>query len=151
MSTLDSPSSSIESLNAFAEMLDHHGPDMNNWPAALRESAASLMAQSTQAELLVDEARALESLLQGLQIEPAASGLSGRIVASLPGDPWQHLIDWFASNLWRPLLIATAPLAVGFLVGLLQQDLSPLRDQQLAEELSQMVFSNQFEELPDEN
>jgi hypothetical protein len=151
MSRSESAAGSIESLNTFTEAMDSHGPDIDSWPLPLREPAALFLAQSAQAERLLLEARTLETLLQRLQVEPAATGLSTRIVASLPVDRWQRTADWFTSNLWRPLLVATAPLVLGFLIGVLQQDVSSLRDQLLAEELSQMVFSNDFEELPYEN
>lgn len=139
-------------LKSFSEMLDQHGPDPAGWPTGLRSEAHRLIERSPEAEKRLEEARMLKSILADLSPEPAPDFLRSRILVSLPLDRWTRLADWFGSALWRPALAASAALAFGFLIGVLQQSTTQqvTADQYLADELSLLAFSNSFEELPDE-
>lgn len=87
----------------------------------------------------------LDQALERLPIEPAAAGLSERIMAELPEDPWQRFSNWLTASLWRPALAAAFSLALGFVIGFYQTDPT---DQDLVDDLSMLAFSADFEELP---
>ena len=139
-------------LKSFCELLDRHGPDPADWPTGLRSEARQLIERSPEAEKRLEEARMLELMLADLPPEPAPEFLRSRILVSLPADRWTRLADWFGNALWRPALAASAALAFGFVIGVLQQSTAQqvTADQYLADELSLLAFSNSFEELPDE-
>jgi hypothetical protein len=135
-------------LPTFREHLDRYGADLERWPEDQR-GAARQLAGSVEASRLVDQARALDAMLLAMEAKDPPPGLAGRILASLPQDRLSGLLDWLAAAFWRPALAATASLALGFLIGVLAP--AQLSDQQLADELSLMTFSDPLQELIDED
>ena len=142
MSTMD--------LSTFADCADRFGPDLNRWPEPRRGAARALVADSAEARALLVRVRSLDDRLNALAREPAPAHLAPRILASLPKDRWAELTEWFRAALWRPALAATLPLALGFIIGALPIGPTEPNDQHLAYALSLLVFSEQFQELPDE-
>ncbi len=139
-------------LEQFNELLDQHGPTIDTWPAALREDAQALLAASPEAADALADAQTLANLLTAMPAAPAPGHLAAKIVASAADvdDPWQRLLDWLGARLWRPVLAAGLPLAVGFAVGMTQ--IAPNEeDAYLAADLGLMAFSAQYLELSDED
>ena len=50
---------------------------------------------------------------------PAPPDLAGQISSTVE-DPWQRILAWFSAALWRPVLATGLPLALGFVIGLVQ-------------------------------
>ena len=103
-------------VQRFEELLDRHGAEPAQWPAAWREQALKLLKSSEDAKRLYDEARLLHDTLDTMLVEaPTPLGLKTRILANTPRrDPW---LDWFTVRMWRPVVLGCLPLAVGFAVG----------------------------------
>lgn len=103
-------------LQRFEALLDRHGAEQADWPAALREQALKLLESSEEARRLYDEARLLDDTLDAILVEaPQPLGLKTRVLGNTPRrDPW---LDWFTVRMWRPVVLGCLPLAVGFAVG----------------------------------
>lgn len=69
--------------DGFADLVDLHGPDAERWPARLRPAAASLLARSAEARLILEGARLTEELLLALPHSPAGAELR-RAIAAIP-------------------------------------------------------------------
>ena len=118
-------------VQRFEALLDRHGADQADWPAALREQAVKLLESSDDAQRLYDEARLLDEALDTILVEtPTPLGLKTRIFANTSRrDPW---LDWFTVRIWRPVVLGCLPLAVGFAVGAnFADDATDLEDQVL--------------------
>lgn len=123
-------------LDEFEEALDEHGPDVEDWPANLRDVARLLLDQSSEArDLLHDELR-LAAAFAMQPVPKAPSGLADRIVlramAESALDPaqvsvpvqrawsvaavWNALADLFPQPRYRYAFALTACFAIG-LVG----------------------------------
>ena len=103
-------------IQQFEALLDRHGAEPTDWPAALRERALALVDSSTDAQRLFEDAQLLDRTLDAvLDDVPRPLGLKTRILANAqPRDPW---LDWFTIRIWRPAALACLPLVVGFAVG----------------------------------
>lgn len=125
-------------LEEFEEALDEHGPDVEDWPANLRDAARLLLDQSSEArDLLHDELRLAAAF--AMQPAPKApSGLAERIVlramAESAPEPapvpvpvpvqrtwsvaglWNALAEFFPQPRYRYAFALTACFAIG-LVG----------------------------------
>lgn len=119
-------------LEEFEEALDEYGPDVEDWPANLRDAARLLLDQSSEArDLLHDELR----LAAAFAMKPAPkapSGLADRIVlrAMVESAPapvpvrrtwpvaalWNALAEFFPQPRYRYAFALTACFAIG-LVG----------------------------------
>ncbi|HEX6957423.1 MAG TPA: hypothetical protein VF194_05490 [Ferrovibrio sp.] len=75
-------------LERFAMLVEAYGTDPGCWPAAERAAAQSLLAADTEAQRLLREAAALDSLLSSppAAIEPSAA-LRARILAQIAPRP----------------------------------------------------------------
>lgn len=115
----------------FEALLDRHGAEQADWPAALRQQALKLLESSDDAKRLYDDARLLDDTLDTILVQaPRPLGLKTRILANTPRrDPW---LDWFTVRIWRPVVLGCLPLAVGFAVGAnFADDATDLEDQVL--------------------
>ena len=115
----------------FEALLDRHGAEQADWPAALRQQALKLLESSDDAKRLYDDARLLDDTLDTILVEaPRPLGLKTRILANTPRrDPW---LDWFTVRIWRPVVLGCLPLALGFAVGAnFADDAADLEDQVL--------------------
>ncbi len=135
-------------LKTFNDHLDHLGPELDVWPAGLRDQAERLLAASPEAADALADALTLQNLLQAMQEVPAPGYLASRISANAEeNDPWQRLLGWLAGAIWRPVLAAGLPFAFGFAIGMVQAP-QTTDDAHLAAELGLLAFSSSFEELP---
>ncbi len=64
----------------FAELLDRLGPDLETWPPVLAIEARGLLASSSAARLLLDEAQRLDRLVR--RPAPDVADLKARILAA---------------------------------------------------------------------
>lgn len=135
-------------LNTFNDLLDRYGPALDTWPTASRPDAEALLSTSSEAADAQADAQTLANLLAAMPDVPAPGHLAGRIVAEAGEmeDPWQRLLDWLGGRLWRPLLAAGLPLALGFAVGMAQLPAAE-EDAYLAAEVGLMAFSPTYAEL----
>ncbi|MGD8416200.1 MAG: hypothetical protein PVH91_04010 [Pseudomonadales bacterium] len=146
---------STMNLKTFTDHLDRFGPDLVSWPEPARQPARVLLDTSEAARAAHRAATTVDRLLHALPAEPAPSHLPARILAAIEptrqrtADPLLRLTEWFAGALWRPVLAACIPLAVGFALGVAVAP-GATADQYLAESLGLLPFSASFdEELPD--
>jgi hypothetical protein len=65
----------------FEDLIDRLGEDLSRWPAGQRQAAEELVASSTAARGLYEEAQALRRALAGPPVR-APAGLADRIVAA---------------------------------------------------------------------
>ncbi|MCY4427014.1 MAG: hypothetical protein OXC05_08285 [Halieaceae bacterium] len=129
-------------IEQFAELLDSHGAEPARWPETLRSRALMLVAAEPAAQSLLQEAHRLEAALNALPAPAAPIGLKSRIIARLPSvTPIflpDRMLDWLTTALWRPLLLASLPLAFGFTLGVgVYQDTGEPEDS-----LALLVFSD---------
>ena len=68
-------------VGTFEDLIDRLGEDLSLWPDAQRVAALELLASSTDARALHDEARALRQILASPPVR-APAGLADRIVAA---------------------------------------------------------------------
>lgn len=68
-------------VGAFEDLIDRLGEDLSLWPDAQRVAALELLASSTDARVLHDEARMLRQVLASPPVR-APAGLADRIVAA---------------------------------------------------------------------
>ena len=68
-------------VGAFEDLIDRLGEDLSLWPDAQRVAALELLASSTEARVLHDEARILRQVLASPPVR-APVGLADRIVAA---------------------------------------------------------------------
>ena len=68
-------------VTEFEELIDRLGEDLSRWPDDRRLPAEALLAQSSAAQALLDEARILRQALAAPAVR-APKGLADRIVAA---------------------------------------------------------------------
>ncbi|MCP3387309.1 hypothetical protein NLM27_00750 [Bradyrhizobium sp. CCGB12] len=68
-------------VTEFEELIDRLGEDLSLWPDDRRSPAEDLLAQSSAAQALLEEARALRHALAAPPVR-APAGLADRIVAA---------------------------------------------------------------------
>lgn len=67
------------SPNRFQELLEVHGAALDTWPEAERAGAVRLVAASTEARRLLEDAKRLDLALDGLQPPPPSDLLRARL------------------------------------------------------------------------
>lgn len=116
-------------LDEFEEALDEHGPDVEDWPASLRDAARLLLDQSAEARQLLDDELRLAAAFAMQPAPKAPAGLADRIVlramtesAPLPvpvrrtwsvGAFWNALAELFPQPRYRYAFALTACFAIG--------------------------------------
>jgi hypothetical protein len=150
-------------LDSFSDHLDRLGANLDQWPDSAQQAAQSLLRDSSiprekrqEASRLLEQAQQLEQMFAGLPTSPASPELRRRILTTGKTDFWRTVSEWFRAALWRPIAAAAMPLVLGFAIGLFQQPIDIWLDaedgeQGLANELSMMAFTDNFEGLPDED
>lgn len=68
-------------VTEFEDLIDRLGEDLSLWPDDRRLPAEALLAQSSAAQALLEEARALRQMLSAPPVR-APAGLADRIVAA---------------------------------------------------------------------
>ena len=137
--------------NRFEDALDRWGSNLYDWPAEERQAAEALLAQSKNAESLLQAERRIDSALSMLRQHAVPPGLEQRIHVRLTsaeshGDRGQRKWSWVTASLWRPALLAGLPLVFGFALGLGLPDLS---EQELADQVSMLALTNIYQEIDD--
>ncbi|QJE74700.1 hypothetical protein HHL28_18010 [Aerophototrophica crusticola] len=113
-------------LDDLAFLLDAYGAEPARWPAEQRAAALALVLASPEARLLLEEAKAVDRLLDREPTPAVGLDRVGRVVAAtlaaLPAEPrrgaWQALLALFAPRPgWAPAAALAACAAAGVLVG----------------------------------
>src|SRR5262245_38255952 len=68
-------------VTEFEDLIDRLGDDLTRWPDELRPAAEALLAASSEARALVEEARSIREALAAPPVR-APAGLADRIVAA---------------------------------------------------------------------
>ena len=101
----------------FRERLDRYGTNLERWPAA-RRAAGRVFAETSEGRRQLDAARAFDALLAETLEVPEPLGLKARILAHVNVEGHRpDMASWLFAPLWRPVALATAPLALGFTLG----------------------------------
>jgi len=106
-------------LERLRAVIDAYGTSPPRWPAAEREAAAALLAESAAARALVTEAAPLDELLDAVPAIAPTPAMRAAILAMAPratprlGDGWGTLIGEFGG--WR---LAGAVLAASLVLGI---------------------------------
>lgn len=104
----------IERLKALAEA---YGADLRRWPASERPFAESLVATDPAARAALDEAAALDVLLDASPRPTPSAALAARILAAAPKarEARAHLgrIFWFLGAGWAAAACAGVVAGVG--------------------------------------
>ena len=106
-------------LERLRAVIESYGTSTARWPAAERETAAALLAESAAARALVTEAAPLDALLDAVPaVTPTAAMRAAILVlapraAQRPGEGWRGLIE--ALGGWR---LAGAVLAASLVLGI---------------------------------
>ena len=141
-------------LDRFKRLIDAAGASPDRWPGKEREEALALLNISPEARQQLEQAEALDTLLDGFTV-PADTAQQQRLARSIMEstairpDPLSRLIEWLlppdAGSLrlwWRPILAASMPLIAGIAIGL---NANPLQDSRMLmtdeEELAVMAIS----------
>jgi hypothetical protein len=113
-------------IDRLREILDAYGAAPERWPAAERDAALALLAESAAARALVDAARRLDALLDRLPTpEPRADAdeLAARIAAAEPRRspptvvPLRRAANDRLPWAWPSLAGIAAAAALGFWIG----------------------------------
>jgi len=116
-------------------LLDSHGADPAQWPAALRVAALGLIASDAQARADHEAARALDAALTRLarptaEDETSAARVLTRLAGTLPRQDrmWWHwptvLLDWQFAPAWPRLAALACCAMIGFGIGIAGLDRS---------------------------
>ncbi len=110
----------------FEQLVATYGGKMHNIPQEYQSSAQQLLAHSTTAQQMRQEALALDNLLDTVKVPPPSAFLRQRILkaayhATVP-DIWQRLWQWTIGTtpteyLWRPAVTFLLPLLLGLMIG----------------------------------
>jgi anti-sigma-K factor RskA len=106
-------------LERLRAVIESYGASPPRWPAAEREAAATLLAESAAARALVTEAAPLDALLDAVPAIAPTSAMRAAILALAPraaqrsGEGWRGLIE--ALGGWR---LAGAVLAASLVLGI---------------------------------
>ena len=110
-------------------LLDSHGADPAQWPAALRVAALGLIAADAEARAAHEAARQLDATVAryakiDTADETAAARVLMRLTAPLPrqdGAWWRWpsvLLDWQFAPAWPRVAALACCAAIGFMVGI---------------------------------
>jgi hypothetical protein len=112
-------------IERFRTIVDAYGADPSKWPEAEREAALLLLASSSEAVAIVDQAAQLDRVLnQAPMVQPSPE--LERIVSSIPerslsmptrpGLDERRTVFPFAT-LWKSAVAATFAVILGFITG----------------------------------
>jgi len=107
-------------LERFRGLVDAYGGDDAAWPTGERAAARALLAAEPRARALQQAARALDRELALFEVAPPPS--IDRVLAARPQPgALEGLLAWLVpaapGQLWRAVLAATLPLALGMALG----------------------------------
>lgn len=140
------------SIDRLRQVLDSYGARPEMWPSSEREAALALVLSTPEAKALLEEAEALDRMLDAApQIEPSAA-LRARILDGIPKAPVSLLdrLDQLAARLWpfgprwRPAAALAGAAALGIAVGAwmpYESHNNSTADSTAAPDVSEMVFA----------
>lgn len=116
-------------LDELQTLLDSHGADPAQWPAALRVAALGLIAADDEARSAHEAARVLDAALARFAAatpadETSAARVLTRLAGPLPRQDrawWRWpavLLDWQFAPAWPRVAALACCAAVGFMVGM---------------------------------
>lgn len=130
-------------IDSFKALIDSYGTNLETWPADRREAALELLAESEQAQQVIESERALDDKLALSTVDINLAALESRILAATLNrskSRIDRLISWLLPDpdrpvtLWRPALAAALPLAFGLYLGSaisLQSSADSLTDEEM--------------------
>lgn len=116
-------------LDELQTLLDAHGADPAQWPAALRVAALSLIAEDTEARAAHQAAQRLDAALADFaRVAPADQTTAVRVLTRLAGPlprqdrgSWRLpavLLDWQFAPAWPRVAALACCAAIGFTIGI---------------------------------
>ena len=106
------------------EIIECYGADQSHWPAAERVAAARLLDTNDETRAQIKDAARLDALLDEFQPPIVSQALKRKILLITRPGSIERLFRWVTPDLesllptiWRPLLAATMPLALGMVLG----------------------------------
>jgi hypothetical protein len=114
-------------LDRFRELLDAYGAEPGRWPANERGPAAMLLAQDMEAARLLEQAAAIDAMLDRATFAPPVIDAE-RLIASITAEPQRtaQIVTLrpvrrpSAGGFWLKVASLAAAAAIGFLVGVSQ-------------------------------
>ena len=108
-------------LQRFRELVGSYGAAPDRWPEEERQAALDLVRTSSEAEFLMRQEAELDSFLDGFDL-PEVVALEIEVPATRR---LELLFNWLLPDLnnlkrtlWRPVMVAMAPLMIGIVIGL---------------------------------
>ena len=115
-------------LQRFRELVGSYGAAPDRWPEEERQAALDLAGTSSEAEFLMRQEAELDSFLDGFDL-PEAVALEIEVAATRR---LALLFNWLLPDLnnlkrtlWRPVMVAMAPLMIGIVIGLARRPSPP--------------------------
>jgi hypothetical protein len=112
-------------IKRFMQIIEAYGADANRWPESERQTALALLATSTEAQHVLQQASMLDNFLDTVAVTSPSPQLQQRIfnAISQTDNIWQELIDWLFGTTWqqhllRPALTFLLPLILGIFLGI---------------------------------
>src|SRR5690242_1404601 len=116
-------------LDELQTLLDAHGADPAQWPAALRVAALGLIAADAGARATHEAAQRLDAALARFaSVTPADQTAAARVLTRLAGElprqdrAWWRwpavLLDWQFSPAWPRVAALACCAAIGFTIGI---------------------------------
>ncbi len=145
-------------IEAFAQLADAYGGDLQRWPEHQQAEARALLARSDAAQALLREAAGLDAALGGPSPAPSLQALRARILNSVPRQPsaarpavapsrpwWQALWLELGGVRWvGPALAAALTLGLGLDQMVATESVGPQGDTDL---ISLALLDDDDEEL----
>jgi hypothetical protein len=116
----------------FKELLDAYGADPARWPQSEREAALAFAKSSDEARRLLDEAAALDRLIDLADTAAVTPALQARILAAFPQPRRAGVIASLMPGrpTWIPITALAASLLLGLGVGTFVPTLAGIGDPQ---------------------
>lgn len=118
-------------IEQFEVHLDSFGGQLEDWPAEVRLQADQLLAKSIEAQVLLDQQREIEALLDEAMIVPRPFGLAQRIIERAKQHPLSWLANLEMNFVWKPAFASVLALTAGMYLGSIDQDLHADIDSEL--------------------
>ena len=142
-------------IDRFQQLLDAYGASVDRWPVEERQAATLLLDASEEAKARQDRAARLDEVLDAHRVE-VPEPLRDKIIAATRdhGLP-ERFLDWLVpdrdrvvSQLWRPALAASLPLALGIALGSIAWPDNTTNDEVWKEEIYLMALTSDPSEAP---
>lgn len=145
--TAGRPGDGALTLERFSALAEAYGGELERWPTALRPAASVLLADNPAAQGILDEARALDRMLEAAPPPQAPPELMAAILEDadpLPPRRWFQIL-WPGAPAWKPAAALCCAALLGLVIGL-ADDGSVYSDTALADQLEAVLYGD----LPDD-